>query len=55
MVRTGRDKLSGIVEVDETFIGGMEIGSGKQGRGAETKALVVVATECIEKNRQGSF
>ncbi|GHT24658.1 hypothetical protein FACS189430_09950 [Bacteroidia bacterium] len=51
MVRPGRDKLSGIVEVDETFVGGMEIGTGKQGRGAETKTktLVVVATECIGK------
>ncbi|GHT78461.1 hypothetical protein FACS189464_1930 [Bacteroidia bacterium] len=49
MVRPGRDKLSGIVEVDETFVGGMDIGTGKQGRGAETKTLVVVATECIGK------
>jgi len=49
MVRTGRDKLSGIVEVDETYIGGMETGTGKQGRGAETKILVVVAAECIGK------
>jgi len=49
MVRPGRDKLSGEVEVDETFIGGKEIGTGKQGRGAETKTLVVVATECIGK------
>jgi transposase-like protein len=49
MVRPGRDMLSGIVEVDETFIGGIESGSGKQGRGATTKTLVVVATECIGK------
>ena len=49
MVRPGRDKLSGVVEVDENFIGGMEIGGGKQGRGAESKFLVVVATECIGK------
>jgi len=47
MVRTGRDKLSGIVEVDETFIGGMENGQGKQGRGKEKKTLVIVATECV--------
>jgi len=49
MVRSGRDMLSGTVEVDETYIGGIEAGSGKQGRGAETKTLVVVATECIGK------
>jgi len=49
MVRPGRDKLTGIVEVDETYIGGMEIGKGNQGRGAVTKTLVVVATECNGK------
>lgn len=49
MVRPERDKLTGEVEVDETYIGGVEIGKGKQGRGAETKTLVVVATECIGK------
>jgi len=49
MVRPERDLLSGEIEVDETFIGGKEIGTGKQGRGAETKTLVVVATECIGK------
>ena len=27
MVRPGREKLSGVVEVDETFIGGKEIGT----------------------------
>ena len=49
MVRDGREKLSGVVEVDETYIGGKETGTGKQGRGAEEKSLVVVATECIGK------
>lgn len=49
MVRTGREKLSGTVEVDETYIGGNEIGTGKQGRGAEDKSLVVVAAECLGK------
>ena len=49
MIRDGREKLSGTVEVDETYIGGKEIGTGKQGRGAEEKCLVVVATECIGK------
>lgn len=49
MVRPDRNKLNGEVEVDETYIGGREIGKGKQGRGAETKILVVVATECLGK------
>ncbi|HPM87832.1 MAG TPA: IS1595 family transposase [Bacteroidales bacterium] len=49
MVRPGRDRLSGLVEVDETFIGGVEAGSGNTGRGKKTKSLVVVATECIGK------
>jgi transposase-like protein len=49
MVRSGREKLSGEIEVDETYIGGDEIGTGKQGRGADEKILVVVATECIGK------
>jgi transposase-like protein len=43
MVRPDRDKLSGTVEVDETYIGGER--SGKRGRGAENKALVVIAVE----------
>jgi transposase-like protein len=49
MVRENREKLYGTVEVDETYIGGQENGNGKQGRGAETKSLVVVATECKGK------
>lgn len=43
MVRPGRDNLSGTVEIDETYIGGKR--SGKRGRGAENKALVVIAVE----------
>jgi transposase-like protein len=45
MVRPGRDRLSGRVEVDETYIGG--VAEGKPGRGAEKKALVVVAVEKV--------
>ena len=47
MVRPGRDRLSGVVEVDEIFIGGER--SGKRGRGAEGKALVVIAAQAAEK------
>lgn len=43
MVRPDRDKLNGTVEVDETYIGGER--SGKRGRGAENKCLVVIAVE----------
>ena len=43
MVRPEREKLSDEVEVDETYIGGER--PGKRGRGAQGKALVVVAVE----------
>ncbi|MDA2930475.1 IS1595 family transposase [Acidobacteria bacterium AH-259-O06] len=43
MVRPGRDRLTGVVEVDESYVGGET--SAKRGRGAEGKALVVVAVE----------
>ena len=43
MVRPGRDHLSGIVEIDETYLGGEK--PGKRGRGALGKALVAVAVE----------
>ncbi len=43
MVRPGRDKLSGLVEIDETLMGGAH--SGKRGRGAEGKELVLIAVE----------
>lgn len=43
MVRPGREKLSGVVEVDETLVGGKK--PGKRGRGAEGKTLVMIAVE----------
>lgn len=43
MVRPGRDRLSGEVEVDETFVGGVEEGGGRRHVGK--KALVVIAVE----------
>jgi len=42
-VRPGRDRLSGAVEADETYVGGLE--EGVRGRQTERKALVVVAAE----------
>jgi transposase-like protein len=42
MVRPGRDRLSGTVEVDETFLGGVGSATGRDGAG---KALVVIAAE----------
>lgn len=47
MVRPGRDRLSGLVEMDETFLGGER--SGKRGRGAEGKSLVLIAAEQAER------
>jgi transposase-like protein len=47
MVRPGRDRLSGVVEVDEIFIGGER--PGKRGRGAEGKTLVVVAAQEVQR------
>ena len=43
MVRPGREKLSGNIEVDETFVGGVDKGS--RGRHLGNKALVAVAAE----------
>lgn len=43
MVRPGREKLSGEIEVDETYLGGEK--SGKRGRGAEGKSIVLIAAE----------
>jgi transposase-like protein len=43
MVRPGRDRLTGQVEVDETFVGALEPGA--TGRGAVKKVLIVVAVE----------
>ena len=43
MVRPGRDRLDGVVEVDETYWGGEE--PGVIGRQTELKALIIVAAE----------
>lgn len=43
MVRPGRDRLSGTVEVDETYVGGEE--PGVRGRKTYKKAIVAIAIE----------
>ena len=52
MVRPGRDRLRGRVEVDETFVGGTQKG-GKRGRGAERKEIVIIAVEVHEPKGLG--
>ncbi len=44
MVRPDRDQLSGRIEVDETYIGGSNVG-GKRGRGTEKQEIVAIAVE----------
>ncbi len=51
MVRPGRERLSGQVQVDETYVGGPK--PGKRGRGAAGKTLVVIAVEDITPNGIG--
>jgi transposase-like protein len=43
MVRPGRERLAGRIEVDETYVGGLE--EGVRGRQTEGKALVVIAAQ----------
>lgn len=45
MVRPGRDRLRGRVEVDESYIGGEE--KGVHGRKTEKKAIVAIAVEVL--------
>jgi transposase-like protein len=43
MIRQNRDRLSGTIEVDETYIGGLE--EGLRGRQVENKTLVAIAAQ----------
>jgi transposase-like protein len=47
MTFPNRDKLSGKVEIDETYVGGAS--EGKRGRGSENKSLVIIAIEVLPK------
>ena len=49
MVKTSPNMLSGLVEIDEVFLGGVR--AGKRGRGAEGKTLILVAVE--DKGKAG--
>lgn len=51
MIFADRSLLQGEVEVDEAFIGGAR--SGKRGRGAEGKELIIIAAECSGEKRVG--
>jgi transposase-like protein len=43
MVRPGRDKLAGPVQIDETYLGGPR--TGRRGRGARSKSMLLIAVE----------
>ena len=47
MIRSDREPLSGVVEVDEDYIGGADV-NGKRGRGSENKQIVAIAVQ-LEK------
>lgn len=51
MIRTGRERLAGRVEVDEAFVGGQK--EGTRGRGAEGKTAVLVAVEGEAQKKLG--
>lgn len=49
MDQAGRDRLSGSIEIDETWVGGRE--EGGRGKGSDRKSVVIVACEVL-KNGQ---
>jgi transposase-like protein len=51
MVRPGRERLTGRVEVDEAYVGGVEGGVG--GRETATKSIVAIAVEVKESRGLG--
>jgi transposase-like protein len=51
MVRPGRERLSGTVEVDETYWGAEE--AGVRGRESFEKSLIIIAAEVVPGSRNG--
>ena len=51
MVRPGRERLQGLVEVDESYLGAPE--PGKRGRQPGAKTLIVAAVECVGQRKLG--
>lgn len=51
MIRPGRDRISGLIEVDESYIGGEK--PGKRGRGASGKTLVFIAVQIVDDKKFG--
>lgn len=50
MVRQGRDRFSGNIEIDETFLGGLKH-DGKRGSGASSKTLILFDLQLDEKTK----
>jgi transposase-like protein len=48
MVRPGRERLSGMVEVDETYVGGADVGATRAPRPESKKSIVAIAIELHE-------
>ena len=48
MVRTGRERLSGMVEVDEIYVGGADVGTTRAPSPESKKSIVAVAIEMHE-------
>ena len=48
MVRPGRERLSGIVEIDETYVGGHDVGKTRAPQPDSKKSIVAVAVERLE-------
>ena len=53
MLRPGRERLAGHVEVDEAYLGGVE--GGVFGRQTDTKAIVAIAVEVKHPRGFGGF